>query len=1077
MLRNALLDAFKNSTISKYEKEAERILQNDLVSEIDTQKSEDKIEIIASVISEDLYNQYSCKIDIDKKTKEVLFTHCTCDNFEVKGYNKTNYCCKHIQAAFYRFLNLLDEDVSLKDILGFNEEKNDILKLTEANILNLLINKDTRQDEITFEIIFNKDKWTQSLNAEFKVGYLKPKSKFYIIKDINAFLLALENKVSLPIGKEFTLDIKKQYFSSKARRLLKFITMLKKIDYSSSYRKINERLIFGKVCRIPEYLLRDFMLLCKDFKTYLGDGFYSRIIETEIINDKMPFPLNLKETQDMIKLEVAENVPEKFCQSDDVYLSNMVIYIPPEEQAEKIIPYIEAFGYRNSIFFTKNEENKILKELIPSMQKVSDSINLSPSIKNKVVLEKVKFKMYFDKEDEISLTLKVCYGSYEFNIFDDYIEKVIYRDLEKEYKMVTILEKYGFKRVMDKFILFKDEEAIFDFFKYDIVNLQKYGEVYYSESFTGIKHLTTKHFDVHVEKGKFDYFEFNVKISDISDAELKSILRAFRDNKKYYRLQDGSFLDLEEIELNKLLKLTSSIDNEKEDKLYFNNNRASFIEDYIAKNKLSYIKGRKEIKEIKKSLESKTKQDVNIEGLTVNLRNYQKEGFLWLKKLKSLNCGGILGDEMGLGKTLQAISLLASESNIHSLIIVPTSLVYNWKEEINKFAPSIKVALVVNNKEEREDLLKNYKEFDVIITTYNLIRRDIELYYDLEFDYCIIDEAQNIKNASSQGAKAVKKINAKHRFALTGTPIENSLMELWSIFDFIMPGYLFDEKKFATRYHRRLEEDDCIIDEIAKLINPFILRRYKKDVIKELPDKIEKKLIIPMTEKQSTVYNSYAKYVKDLVESKVKDDEFKNSKLEILSYITKLRQIALDPSVVMKEYEGKSGKIEYLKELILECIAEGHKILLFSQFTSILKNISQEFDSLNISYYYLDGSTKVKDRNDLVHKFNNDKTSVFLISLKAGGTGLNLTSADIVIHFDPWWNPAVENQATDRAHRIGQKNIVEVIKLISEGTVEDKILKLQDAKKELITKIIGDNVDFDRKISSISEEDIVSYIL
>ena len=338
MLRNALLDAFKNSTISKYEKEAERILQNDLVSEIDTQKSEDKIEIIASVISEDLYNQYSCKIDIDKKTKEVLFTHCTCDNFEVKGYNKTNYCCKHIQAAFYRFLNLLDEDVSLKDILGFNEEKNDILKLTEANILNLLINKDTRQDEITFEIIFNKDKWTQNLNVEFKIGYFKPKSKFYIIKDINAFLLALENKVSLPIGKEFTLDIKKQYFSSKAKRLLKFITMLKKIDYSRSFRKINERLIFGKVCRIPEYLLRDFMLLCKDFKTYLGDGFYSRIIETEIINDKMPFPLNLKETQDMIKLEVADNVPEKFCQSDDVYLSNMVIYNPPEEQAEKIIP-------------------------------------------------------------------------------------------------------------------------------------------------------------------------------------------------------------------------------------------------------------------------------------------------------------------------------------------------------------------------------------------------------------------------------------------------------------------------------------------------------------------------------------------------------------------------------------------------------------------------------------------------------------------------------------------------------------------------------------------------------------------
>lgn len=562
----------------------------------------------------------------------------------------------------------------------------------------------------------------------------------------------------------------------------------------------------------------------------------------------------------------------------------------------------------------------------------------------------------------------------------------------------------------------------------------------------------------------------------MGEEEIAKILRSFRDNVKYYKLENGEFLDLEEINIKEALTL---IDNLIEEEILNKNvieiplNKAVYLEDYLEDKKMRYIKGRKEIKELKKKL-------TNIEGkifevpndLNASLREYQISGYNWFKTLDYLGFGGILGDEMGLGKTLQTITLLLSNKESKSLIIAPTSLIYNWNNEFKKFAPNMKIAIANGSKEEREKLLKEYKEYDVIITTYNLLRRDIDI-YTMEFDYCILDEAQNIKNSSSQNAKAVKTINAKRRFALTGTPIENSLMELWSIFDFIMPNYLYDEKRFTYRYFRRLEEGPEIIQELNRLIKPFILRRYKKNVIKELPDKIEKRLYVPLSDEQTKVYEAYSKYVKDIIAKKVEDLEFTSSKIEILSYITKLRQLCLDPSVVMEEYNGDSGKIDSLMELLEQSVCENHKVLVFSQFTSVLKNIGKTLEKNNFRYSYLDGSIPSIDRMKMVEEFNNGENSVFLISLKAGGTGLNLTSADIVIHFDPWWNPAVEDQATDRAHRIGQKNVVEVIKLIAKGTIEEKIVDLQDTKRELISKILGDDLSADN-INTLSEEDILS---
>lgn len=420
---------------------------------------------------------------------------------------------------------------------------------------------------------------------------------------------------------------------------------------------------------------------------------------------------------------------------------------------------------------------------------------------------------------------------------------------------------------------------------------------------------------------------------------------------------------------------------------------------------------------------------------------------------------------MGLGKTLQTITFLLSEKGKKSVIVTPTSLIYNWKSEFEKFAPNLNIKIIHGNKEERIFTKEYINEYDVLLTTYGTLRNDYNLYEDINFDYCIIDEAQNIKNSLSQSSEVVKKLNAKVKFALTGTPIENNLMELWSLFDYIMPGYLYSKKKFQDKF---IKNEKGII-ELKKYIKPFILRRLKNDVMSELPDKIEKRYVVEMTKEQKKVYKTYI----DDIKNKMKEKDLTKDKITIFSYLTKLRQLALDPGILVDGYIGGSGKIDVTVDLINEFINNNHKILLFSQFTSVLDNIKTIFDAEGIEYFYLDGSTKASERVSLVNEFNNsNKVKVFLISLKAGGTGLNLTSADVVIHFDPWWNPAIEDQVTDRAHRFGQKNVVEVIKLISKGSIEEKIIKLQESKKEIINEIMNGNYTNGGFLSSLDADEI-----
>ena len=468
--------------------------------------------------------------------------------------------------------------------------------------------------------------------------------------------------------------------------------------------------------------------------------------------------------------------------------------------------------------------------------------------------------------------------------------------------------------------------------------------------------------------------------------------------------------------------------------------------------------------------------------INASLREYQLIGFNWLKTLDEYGVGGILADDMGLGKTVQVLCAICSylEENTKTkkptLIVCPSSLCLNWQNEIEKFTNNINSLIIHGTLEERQKQIATIPEFNIIITSYELLKRDIEEYkkYNYEFKYIIADEAQYIKNNNTQNAKAIKNINAETRYALTGTPIENSLSELWSIFDFIMPGYLFSYRKFKELYETPIvkENNELAMQKLKKLIEPFVLRRIKSEVLTELPEKIITVLNNEMLEEQQEIYLSYLAKAKRNMLEEIKENGIEKSQIKILALLTRLRQICCHPSLFINNYEGGSGKLNQCIEIIKDAIQSGHKILLFSGYTAMFEIIEEELKKENIEYLKLTGQTKVSERIDLVDEFNsNPDKKLFLISLKAGGTGLNLTGADVVIHYDPWWNLSTENQATDRTYRIGQKKNVQVYKLITKNSIEEKIYELQKRKETLIDSMLSTNQTF---ISKLSKEDIMS---
>lgn len=568
-------------------------------------------------------------------------------------------------------------------------------------------------------------------------------------------------------------------------------------------------------------------------------------------------------------------------------------------------------------------------------------------------------------------------------------------------------------------------------------------------------------FDISQSRG--GYLGGNLNIEGIDKSEYGKIFESYKDNYKYHLMSDGSYIDLKDNDLQKIFQVIDILGIYNDfSKIKIPDNKAMFLEKLLEDEDLRFINGQKYINNVVKKF-GKQNKDIKVpENLKATLRDYQIEGFEFFNTLANYNFGGILADEMGLGKTVQTLAFLLFKKGKRSIVITPTSLIFNWKNEFEKFTPDIKLGIAYGNKITREKILENINEYDVILTSYGTYKNDIDKYDNLKFDFCIIDEAQNIKNPDSIITNAIKKINAEVKFALTGTPVENNLMELWSIFDFVMPGYLYSKHKFEKIF----ANSDKNSSQLKNLIKPFMLRRTKKEVMDELPDKIEQKFYVELEKEHKRAYKSFVNLIKRRILENNEDN------ITVFSYLTKLRQLSIAPEIIVKNYKGKNSKLEILMNIIKS--NKTRKILVFSQFTKVLDLIGNRLNEENISYSYIDGKIDAKKRLELVEEFNNtDKNKVFLISLKAGGTGLNLTSASMIIHFDPWWNPAVEDQASDRAHRIGQKNVVDVIKLISKDTVEEKVIEMQEIKKDLIDDIINSNLESSTALKRLSRDEII----
>lgn len=564
-------------------------------------------------------------------------------------------------------------------------------------------------------------------------------------------------------------------------------------------------------------------------------------------------------------------------------------------------------------------------------------------------------------------------------------------------------------------------------------------------------------------------------------------MEKYKLKKKFFRLKDGSYLNLEENNtMNFIQNITEGIEIEynkiKDGELSIPAYRTMYLEKALKNLEGANIQKNSEYKKMVEKIEEK---NVNTEielpkGLNATLRNYQKVGYQWLKVLDEYQFGGILADDMGLGKTLQLLSVVQSyvekeENPKPSIVVCPSSLTLNWKNEAEKFTKDLNVIVIQGSSEQRKNRIESIPKYQLVITSYDLLKRDIELYKeaDYTFKYIIADEAQYIKNNNTQNAKAIKEIKAKTKYALTGTPIENSLSELWSIFDFIMPGYLFGYRKFKELYEMPIvkDNDKKAMNKLKMLIEPFILRRIKTEVLTELPDKTITVLNNEMQDEQEKIYMSFMQSAKQEAENEIKMNGFERSQIRILALLMRLRQICCHPSLFIDNYKGESSKLNQCMEVIKDGVSAGHKILLFSGYTAMFPIIEKELKKENIEYFKLTGQTKVAERINLVEEFNkNENIKIFLISLKAGGTGLNLTGADMVIHYDPWWNLSAENQATDRTYRIGQKRNVQVYKLITKNSIEERIYELQQKKAALIDNMLSTNETF---LNKLSKEEIM----
>ena len=987
---------------------------------------------------------YDVMVSIENN-KKILRTACDCKNF------RSIRSCKHIAAVI---LNNYEEMFG-KMFINIPKISSSILEkfiTSEENII---------KKELTVNLIINvterKSNYYYYYNSiECTVKILIGDEKLYTLGNhASAFKSVYESgEGEVYFGKSFTYNPQKYYLSSDAETILK-----------AYYNTFDD----GGYNYINTSSLKKFLNKLKNIKFVINN------YEVDGINEYFPIDTNLikkNETYELdFDLENIENLIEK--DYEYIFYKGKLYHLNAKEQ--ELIEDLKQ-NELDKLIISKDKLDLFNKGLLKVVRK---KLKIDSSVVDIVLPSIIKAKLYFDIRNEYIISNIVFnYDDKEIDYFNKSNE--ILRDINFETSVLNDVGKYGFILEKDKLIL-RDIEQEVEFLEIGLEQLATKYEIFTTEKFKNIKIKKKTSVSSMFGIGQDNILSYNFNLGDINSSELVSIFDSIKDKKKYYRLKNGDIINLEDESLQELNNLTEELELTDEEII---NGKGSILKyraiylDSLKKTKYSIISTDNLFDNFIKNFYEYKDSNLSLEDTSI-LRDYQLTGVKWLYNLAKTGFGGILADEMGLGKTIQVIyyikQMLKDNPTSKFLIVVPTSLAYNWEHEFDSFASQIKKAICIGSKEKRKHILKDLNKINVIITTYGLLREDEEIYENLNFNTMIIDEAQNIKNNHAGITKVVKSIKAETKFALTGTPLENSILELWSIFDFIMPGYLANLTKFQSKYKiKDFDEDsEILIKGLSKQINPFILRRKKSDVVKELPEKLINDIYIDLKDEQKKLYVAELNRVKEEMDKIIKEEGMNKARFLILQLLTKLRQICIDPSIVYDNYSDGSNKIEQLENIVSEYTKNNHKVLIFSSFKTALNIVKEKLNNAKIKTYMIDGSVPAKTRIEMVDNFNeNDDIKVFLIMLKSGGTGLNLASADVVIHLDLWWNPQAENQATDRAHRIGQTNTVEVIHLITKGTIEEKILELQNKKRILSDKLIDGEIRDKNIISELTKEDI-----
>lgn len=748
--------------------------------------------------------------------------------------------------------------------------------------------------------------------------------------------------------------------------------------------------------------------------------------------------------------------------------------------------------------FAARDAEEMLGALLPALSTVG-TVSPSPALAARLITAAFSPKAYLDLEGgNVVARLEFCYGDVVLHPFRGYTQdesepddsqeplpdsagvpegRLLLRDGRAESALLDFFSDAGFV-VRGQRIVLRRAKDILTFCTQGVGELSKRCEVYASSAFEKMKpRRFTGRASFRMSNGRL---VFALLEDGRAVPELPAILQAVRDRQQYVRLRTGEFLDIRDMsalspvaqELLEAAALDDPSADEDARELRFGAYRAAYM---VGMLRLAGAKTSADA-EVKSAIESladtATDHACRVPPrLLKKLTPYQRRGVSWLLSLHEARMGGILADEMGLGKTVQLIAALsaakAKDGPQCSMIVTPTSLIYHWLAELKRFDDALVVRTVMGPRDERArmiDEIKRTGQADVILTSYPLLRRDIARYGEFPLRFAVLDEAQFVKNAHSQGAVAAKELAAQTRIALTGTPMENHTGELWSIFDFVLPGYLGTQSAFYRRYGSGEHAQ-----ELQERIRPFLMRRLKSEVLADLPEKREQSLYAAMAPEQEQVYLQLLGTLRLHVDEALRQGSLPRARMQVLSLLLKLRQVCCHPKLLLPDYEGTSGKLELLAQTVHTAIAGRRRILIFSQFVGMLQIIKKRLSREGVKTLYLDGDTKPEMRQELCDRFNAGEGQVFLISLKAGGTGLNLTGADLVIHYDPWWNPATEDQATDRAHRIGQTRDVDVIRLIAQDTIEEKVTDLSKRKRAIFDKVV---LAGETALSSLSEEDI-----